>query len=301
MKRLCEGRVVIVTGAGRGIGRAHAMELARHGAKVVVNDIGAEADGRGYSSGPAAEVVEAIVRMGGDAVANGDDVADFKGARRLIDTAVETWGRLDVLVNNAGFLRDRMFVSTTEDEWDAVIRVHLRGHYAPTHHASVYWRERAKGGHPIDARIINTSSGAGLLGSVGQSAYSTAKAGIAALTLVQAAELGRYGVTANAIAPAARTRMTEAVFAQTMKKPDDGFDAMSPDNVAPLVAWLASTDAKDVTGRVFEIAGGRVSVAEGWREGPAFDRGARWDATAIGGTVRELLSRMRPPMKVYGA
>ncbi|HEY2517135.1 MAG TPA: SDR family NAD(P)-dependent oxidoreductase, partial [Polyangiaceae bacterium] len=195
MSRLCEGRVAIVTGAGRGIGRAHAMELARHGAKVVVNDIGAEADGRGYSSGPAAEVVEAIVRMGGDAVANGDDVADFKGARRLIDTAVETWGRLDVLVNNAGFLRDRMFVSTSEEEWDAVLRVHLRGHYAPAHHAAIYWREKSKAGQPIDARIINTSSGAGLLGSVGQSAYSTAKGGIAALTLVQAAELGRYGVT----------------------------------------------------------------------------------------------------------
>jgi NAD(P)-dependent dehydrogenase (short-subunit alcohol dehydrogenase family) len=301
VSRLCEGRVAIVTGAGRGIGRAHAMELARHGAKVVVNDIGAEADGRGYSSGPAAEVVEAIVRMGGDAVANGDDVADFKGARRLIDTAVETWGRLDVLVNNAGFLRDRMFVSTSEEEWDAVLRVHLRGHYAPAHHAAIYWREKSKAGQPIDARIINTSSGAGLLGSVGQSAYSTAKGGIAALTLVQAAELGRYGVTVNAIAPAARTRMTEAVFAQTMKKPDEGFDAMSPENVAPLVAWLASTDAKDVTGRVFEIAGGRVSVAEGWREGPAFDRGARWDALEIGSTVRDLIGKARPPMKVYGA
>jgi NAD(P)-dependent dehydrogenase (short-subunit alcohol dehydrogenase family) len=301
VNRLCEGRVAIVTGAGRGIGRAHAMELARHGAKVVVNDIGAEADGRGYSSGPASEVVEAIVRMGGDALANGDDVADFKGARRLIDTAVETWGRLDVLVNNAGFLRDRMFVSTSEEEWDAVIRVHLRGHYCPSHHAAVYWRERAKAKDPVDGRIINTSSGAGLLGSVGQCAYSAAKAGIAGLTLVQAAELGRYGVTANAIAPAARTRMTEAVFAQTMKKPDDGFDAMSPENVAPLVAWLASEDAKDVTGRVFEIAGGRVSVAEGWREGPAFDRGARWDATEIGATVRDLIAKGRPPMKVYGA
>jgi NAD(P)-dependent dehydrogenase (short-subunit alcohol dehydrogenase family) len=299
VSRLCEGRVVIVTGAGRGIGRAHAMELARHGAKVVVNDIGAEADGRGQSTGPAAEVVEAIVRMGGEAVANGDDIADFKGARRLIDTAVETWGRLDVLVNNAGFLRDRMFVSTSEDEWDSVIRVHLKGHYATAHHASVYWRERSKGGQPVDARIVNTSSGAGLLGSVGQSAYSAAKAGIAGLTLVQAAELGRYGVTVNAIAPAARTRMTEAVFAQTMKKPDQGFDAMSPDNIAPLVAWLASTDSKDVTGRVFEIAGGRVSVAEGWREGEASDRGARWDASEIGATVRDLIARGKPPMKVY--
>jgi NAD(P)-dependent dehydrogenase (short-subunit alcohol dehydrogenase family) len=301
VNRLCEGRVAIVTGAGRGIGRAHAMELARHGAKVVVNDIGAEADGRGYSSGPAAEVVEAIVRMGGDAVANGDDVADFKGARRLIDTAIETWGRLDVLVNNAGFLRDRMFVSTSEDEWDAVLRVHLKGHYCPSHHAAIYWRERSKAGHPVDARIINTSSGAGLLGSVGQCAYSAAKGGIATLTLVQAAELGRYGVTVNAIAPAARTRMTEAVFAQTMKKPDEGFDAMSPDNIAPLVAWLASTEAKGTTGQVFEIAGGRVSVAEGWREGPVTDRGARWDANELGPVLRDLLAKARPATKVYGS
>ena len=301
MNRLCEGRVVIVTGAGRGIGRAHAMELARHGAKVVVNDIGAEADGRGYSSGPASEVVEAIVRMGGDAIANGDDVADFKGAKRLIDSAIETWGRLDALVNNAGFLRDRMFVSTNEEEWDAVIRVHLRGHYAPAHHAAVYWRDLAKKGKPLDARLINTSSGAGLLGSVGQGTYSAAKAGIAALTLVQAAELGRYGVTANAIAPAARTRMTEEVFAKTMKKPENGFDAMSPDNVAPLVAWLASADSKGITGQVFEIAGGRISIAEGWREGPAFDRGARWEAAELGGTVRELLAKARPATKVYGS
>jgi NAD(P)-dependent dehydrogenase (short-subunit alcohol dehydrogenase family) len=239
--------------------------------------------------------------MGGEAIANGDDVADFKGARRMVDSAVETWGELHAIVNNAGFLRDRMFVSTSEEEWDAVIRVHLRGHYCATHHASVYWRERSKAGKPIDARIINTSSGAGLQGSVGQCTYSAAKAGIAALTLVQAAELGRYGVTANAIAPAARTRMTEAVFAQTMKKPEQGFDSMSPDNVAPLVAWLASAEAKGVTGQVFEIAGGRVSVAEGWREGPVLDRGERWDAREIGPAVRELLGKARPAQKVYGS
>ena len=286
VSRLCEGRVAIVTGAGRGIGRAHAIELARHGAKVVVNDLGAR--------GRRARVV---VRPGGGGrgsrSSRGGRRGDRQrrrrrrlrgGAARSIGSAIDTWGRLDVLVNNAGFVRDRMFVSTSEDEWDAVIRVHLRGHFATARHAAAYWRERAKKGNAIDARIINTSSGAGLLGSVGQCAYSAAKAGIAALTLVQAAELGRYGVTVNAIAPAARTRMTEAVFADMMKKPDaEGFDAMSPDNVAPLVAWLASADAKDVTGRVFEIAGGRVSVAEGWREGPAFDRGARWDAREIGG------------------
>ncbi len=299
--RLCEGRIVIVTGAGRGIGRAHAMEFARQGAKVVVNDIGAEANGTGRSEGPAGEVVLAIRNMGGEAVANGDDVADWKGARRLIDTAIETWGRLDVLVNNAGFLRDRMLVSTTEEDWDAVIRVHLKGHFCPSHHASVYWRERAKRGEEVDARIINTSSGAGLQGSVGQGTYSAAKAGIAALTLVQAAELRRYGVTANAIAPAARTRMTEAVFKGTMERPESGFDAMSPENVSPLVAWLGSADAMDVSGRVFEVAGGRISVAEGWSEGPVVDRGRRWDAEAVGGAVRALLAKARAPGKVYGA
>jgi NAD(P)-dependent dehydrogenase (short-subunit alcohol dehydrogenase family) len=303
VSRLCEGRVVIVTGAGRGIGRAHAMELARHGAKVVVNDIGAEADGKGYSSGPAAEVVEAIVRMGGEAIANGDDVADSKGAKRMVDSAIETWGDLHAIVNNAGFLRDRMFVSTSEEEWDAVIRVHLKGHYCAAQYAASYWRDRSKAKKPVDARIINTSSGAGLLGSVGQGTYSAAKAGIAALTLVQAAELARYGVTANAIAPAARTRMTEAVFANTMKKPerDDAFDAMSPDNIAPIVAWLASADSKDVTGQVFEVAGGKISVAEGWHEGPALDRGARWDARELGGAVRDLVKKARPASKVYGS
>ena len=299
--RLCEGRVVIVTGAGRGIGRAHAMEFARQGAKVVVNDIGAEANGVGRSTGPAGEVVDAIRAMGGEAVPNGDDVADWKGARRLIDTAVETWGRLDVLVNNAGFLRDRMLVSTSEEEWDAVIRVHLKGHFCPSHYASVYWRERAKKGDEVDARIINTSSGAGLLGSVGQGTYSAAKAGIAALTLVQAAELRRYGVTANAIAPAARTRMTEAVFAETMQKPEAGFDSMAPDNIAPLVVWLGSADAMDVSGRVFEVAGGRISVAEGWSEGPVVDRGRRWDPNEVGEAVRGLLAGAKAPSKVYGS
>ena len=301
MSGLCEGRVVIVTGAGRGIGRAHALEFARQGAKVVVNDLGAAADGRGVSSGPADEVVEAIRAAGGEAIGNGDDVADFAGAGRLVESAVKAFGRLDVLVNNAGFLRDRMFVSTSEDEWDAVIRVHLKGHYCPTRHAVTHWRERAKTGAKVDARIINTSSGAGLLGSVGQATYSTAKAGIAALTLVQAAELGRYGVTANAIAPAARTRMTEAVFAATMQRPDEGFDAMAPDNVAPLVVWLGSLESGDVTGRVFEVAGGVISVAEGWHEGPKVDRGQRWEPTEVGPAVRDLLGRAATPSKVYGS
>lgn len=301
MSKICEGRVVIVTGAGRGIGRGHALEFARQGAKVVVNDLGVELDGQGGSTGPAGEVVEAIRAAGGEAIANGEDVADWEGAGRLVKAALDTWGRLDVVVNNAGFLRDRMFMSTSEAEWDAVMRVHLKGHFCTSRHAAGYWRQQSKAGSPVDARIINTSSGAGLQGSVGQSNYSAAKAGIATLTLVQAAELGRYGVTANAIAPAARTRMTEAVFAETMKKPEEGaFDEMAPENVAPLVVWLGSAESRDVTGCVFEVEAGRISVADGWRRGPEVDKGARWEPDEIGDAVRELLAKAVPPQKVYG-
>ncbi len=299
--KLCEGRVAIVTGAGRGIGRAHAIELGRHGAKVVVNDIGVELDGRGRSGGPAHDVAAEIRARGGEAIANEDDIADWGGAENLVQTAITSFGSLDVLVNNAGFVRDRMLVSTSEEEWDAVIRVHLKGHFCVTRHAATYWRERSKGGAKNDARVINTSSGAGLQGSVGQATYSAAKAGIAALTLVEAAELGRYGVTANAIAPAARTRMTEGVFAEMMAKPESGFDKMAPENVAPLVAWLASAESRAVTGRVFEIAGGKLSVADGWREGPAIDKGARWEANEIGSCVRDLLAQAVPAQKVYGS
>jgi NAD(P)-dependent dehydrogenase (short-subunit alcohol dehydrogenase family) len=299
---ICEGRVVIVTGAGRGIGRGHALEFARQGAKVVVNDLGAESDGRGGSTGPAGEVVEAIRAMGGEAVADGADVADWAQAEALVATAVDTFGRLDVLVNNAGFLRDRMLANTSEEEWDAVIRVHLKGHFAPTRHAVAHWRERAKAGHTVDGRIINTSSGAGLMGSVGQGNYSAAKAGIAALTLVESAEFARYGVTANAIAPAARTRMTEAVFADTMAAPEPGaFDAMAPENVAPLVVWLGSTQSDGVTGRVFEVEGGKISVSDGWQHGPAFDKGARWEPDEVGAVVRDLLAEAPAPTPVYGA
>jgi len=301
MSKMCDGRVAIVTGAGRGIGRAHALELARQGARVVVNDIGVALDGQGGSQAPADEVVELIRGLGGEAVASHDDIADWDGAARLIGRAVDTWGRLDVLVNNAGFVRDRMLVSCEEQDFDAVIRVHMKGHFAPTRHAAAHWRARAKAGGPVGGRVINTSSGAGLRGSVGQAAYSAAKAGIAALTLVEAVELGRYGVTANAIAPAARTRMTETVFAEMMKAPEQGFDAMAPENVAPLVAWLASGDSQGVTGRVFEIAGGKLSVAEGWREGPVVDRGARWDAAEVGPAVRELLRGAAPVVPPYGA
>lgn len=301
MSGLCEGRVAIVTGAARGLGRAHALEFARQGARVVVNDLGVELDGSGGASGPAAEVVEEIRDLGGEAVANGDDVADWAGAERMVKTAVDHFGRLDVVVNNAGFLRDRMFFSTSEDEWDAVIRVHLKGHFCVSRHAAAYWRAQSKAGEPVDARIVNTSSGAGLQGSVGQSTYSAAKGGIASLTLVQAAELGRYGVTANAIAPAARTRMTEAVFADSMAKPDDGtFDEAAPENVSPLVVWLGSAESREVSGRVFEVKGGLIGLSDGWRDGPTLDKGARWATDEIGAAVHELVTKAQAPQKVYG-
>jgi len=300
MAGICEGRVVIVTGAGRGIGRAHALEFARQGAKVVVNDIGVELDGAGGGTGPAGEVVEAIRAAGGEAVANGSDVSDFKQAGELVKTAIDSFGGLDVVVNNAGIVRDRMFVSCSEEEWDAVIRVHLKGHFCVASNACAYWRQRVKAKEPVDARIINTSSGAGLQGSIGQSAYSAAKAGITTLTLIQAAEMGRYNITSNAIAPSARTRMTEEVFAEMMKKPEKGFDVMDPANVASLVVWLGSAESKDVTGRVFEVAGGEISVADGWRAGPKIDKGARWEPDELGAAVRDLLAKAVPPQKVYG-
>lgn len=302
MAGICEGRVVIVTGSGRGLGRAHALELAAQGARVVVNDLGCELDGTGGGTGPAGEVVAEIRSGGGEAIANGDDVADFAGAGRMVDAAIEAFAGLDAVVNNAGFVRDRMFANAAEDEWDAVVRVHLRGHFAVARHAAAYWRDQAKAGAPVDARIINTSSGAGILGSVGQAAYSAAKGGIATLTLVQAAELGRYGVTANGLCPAARTRMTEGVFTEMMATPEepDAFDAMAPENVSPLVAWLASAQSAHVTGRMFEVEGGKVGVATGWQHGPTIDKGARWDATELGAVVDDLLARAPVAAPVYG-
>ncbi|MDX3660257.1 SDR family oxidoreductase [Streptomyces sp. ID05-26A] len=281
-------RVVIVTGAGRGIGRAHALAFGATGARVVVNDL---------SAAVAGEVAEQI---GPRAIVNTDDVGTWSGAQRLVETAVSEFGGLDVLVNNAGIVRDRMVVGCSEDEWDEVVRVHLKGHFATLHHAAAHWRAVHKAGGAVSGRVINTSSGAGLFGSVGQANYSAAKAGIASLTLVAAAELARYGVTVNAIAPAARTRMTEATFADMMAAPEDGFDAMAPENVSPLVVWLGSEEAGDVTGRMFEVDGGRVCVVHGWQRGPEIDKGARWSPDELGSVVRKLVADDHPT-PVYGA
>ncbi|MFE1596456.1 SDR family oxidoreductase [Nocardia sp. NPDC058705] len=298
---ICAGRTVIVTGAGRGIGRAHALAFAAAGARVVVNDVGTALDGAATTETPAQQVVDEIVAAGGEAVANYDDVADWEGAHRLIHQAIDTFGGLDVLVNNAGFVRDRMLVNLGEEEWDAVVRVHLKGHFATMRHAAEYWRAESKAGRPVDARVINTSSGAGLQGSVGQGNYGAAKAGIAGLTLTASAEFGRYGVTVNAIAPAARTRMTETVFADTMAAPDAGFDAMAPENISPLVVWLGSTESAGVTGRMFEVEGGKVALAQGWLHGTPVDRGARWNPAELGPVVKELIEKSTPPEPVYGA
>ncbi|MEV8306082.1 SDR family oxidoreductase [Streptomyces flavidovirens] len=300
---ICAGRVVAVTGAGRGLGRAHALAFAAEGAQVVVNDLGAGPDGAGASAGPAQRVVEEIAAAGGQAVAHGGDIATAGGAASLVATAVETFGRLDTLVNNAGFLRDRMLVNLDEDDWDAVVRVHLKGHFLPLKYAAAHWRAQAKAGREVAARVVNTSSGAGLLGSVGQGSYSAAKAGIVGLTLVAAQELGPYGVQVNAIAPAARTRMTEQTFAETMASPgaDGEFDAMAPENVSPLVVWLGSAASAGVTGRVFEAEAGRITVMEGWRPGPTADKGARWTPAEAGGAAARLLVESATPGRVYGA
>ncbi len=300
MSGICEGRVVIVTGAGGGLGREHARAFAAEGAKVLVNDLGVSNHGEGGSAGPAESVAEEIRAAGGEAVANTESVSDFAAGKRMVEQALDTFGRLDVVVNNAGFLRDRMFVSTSEEEWDAVIDVHLKGHFCVTRHAAEYWRKQSKAGESVDARIINTSSGAGLQGSVGQATYSAAKAGIAALTLVQAAELRRYGVTANAIAPAARTRMTEAIFTDMVKPEDGSFDENDPANVSPLVVWLGSPESRDVSGRVFEVKGGLIGVSDGWRDGPTFDKHARWAPDEIGAKVAELIAKAPEPQKVFG-
>ncbi|ULX50967.1 short-chain dehydrogenase [Cupriavidus taiwanensis] len=289
---ICDGRTVIITGAGGGLGRAYALAFGAEGANVVVNDIRRDA----------AEAVCAEIRAaGGSALASDDDITQLATAQRIIDAAVEAYGEVHVLVNNAGICRDRMFVSLTEADWDDVMRVHLRGHFCLANLLARRWRDAAKAGHGVDARIINTSSGAGLQGSVGQSNYAAAKAGIAALTLVQAAELGRYGITANALAPAARTGMTADVFADMMKAPESGFDYYDPANVAPLVVWLGSAESAQVNGRMIEAAGGMVSVADGWRTGPKADKGGRWQPAEVGAAVAGLLAQAQPPQAVYGS
>ncbi len=290
MGKLCEGRVCIVTGAARGIGREHALMLASQGAKVVVNDLGGEVDGTGASLEPAKEVVAEIADMGGEAVPNGDDVSDWAGAERLINTAIETYGDLHVLVNNAGILRDRMLVNMTEEEWDAVIKVHLKGTFAPSHWASAYWRDQAKAGAAVDARIISTTSVSGIYGNAGQTNYGAAKMGIAGFTIIASRELGRYGVTVNAIAPAALTRMTRDLY-QGGALGDGEEEALSPRWIAPLCTWLASVESAGVTGRVFEASGSMLAVAEGWHRGPVTDAVA--EPEAVGEIVADLLAKAR--------
>jgi NAD(P)-dependent dehydrogenase (short-subunit alcohol dehydrogenase family) len=283
-----QGKVAIVTGAGRGIGREHALALARAGANVVVNDLGASLAGEGRDEGPAQDVVREIEALGGEAAANGDNVADFAGAKRLLDRAIESFGRLDILVNNAGILRDRMLVNMEEHEWDAVIEVHLKGHFAPTHHAAAYWRERTKAGEDVRARVINTSSPSGVFGNVGQANYGAAKAGIVGFTLIAAQELQRYGVTVNAIAPNARTRMTEAAFG-AIPTPEDGFDPADPANNSPIVVALCGDQAQNITGQVFFVYGGAVNMLTGWQSGELFHADARWDADALLAELRDRL------------
>ncbi|WP_168791367.1 SDR family oxidoreductase [Paraburkholderia aromaticivorans] len=289
---ICNGRTVIITGAGGGLGREYALAYAAEGAAVVVNDIRHDA---------AQAVCDEVAQAGGRALANADDITRIDTAQRIVDAAHEAFGEIHVLVNNAGICRDRMFASMSEDDWDDVMRVHLRGHFCLAQWLAREWREASKAGAAVDARIINTSSGAGLQGSIGQANYGAAKAAIAALTLMQAAELQRYGIRVNALAPAARTSMTEGVFADMMKKPADGFDYFDPANVAPLVVWLGSEQSRDVTGQVFEAAGGMIAVAEGWRTGPRIDHGARWNVAEIGGAVAALVARREPAQRVYGS
>ena len=297
---ICEGRVVIVTGGARGLGPPPRLAFVAEGARGVVNDIGVELDGSGGGTGPAGELVEQIRGMGGEAIANGADVADWAQAKAMIDQAVDAFGRLDVVVNNAGVVRDRMFVNATEEEFDFVTRVHLKGYFAVARHAAAHWRDRSKAGETVDARIINTSSGAGLQGSVGQAVYGAAKGAMATLTLVQAAELGRYGITANAIAPSARTRMTEEIFTDLAAPGEGGFDVGSPENVSPLVVWLGSPESRDVTGRVFEVKGGRIAVSDGWRDDAEVDKGSRWSPDEVGAAVHQILSKAPAPQKCYG-
>ncbi|MCY3633216.1 MAG: SDR family oxidoreductase [bacterium] len=298
MAGIADGRAVVITGAARGLGRAHALGFAAEGARVLVNDLGVDRDGSGGASEPAQEVVAEIRALGGTAEANAADVADWDQAEAMIAQAIDTWGSIDTLVCNAGFLRDRMLANMSEPEWDAIMRVHLKGHFAPARHAVAHWRDRSKAGEDVRGRLINTSSGAGLLGSIGQGNYAAAKAGVAALTIQQAAEWGRYGVAVNAIAPDARTRMTAGIMYE--EEAPEGWDEKDPANASPLVVWLGS-DACDVTGRVFEIAGGALNVCDGWQHGHVVDVGRKYAAAEIGEAVHTSIAGSPDPAPVYGA
>ena len=295
MSGICEGRIAVITGAGRGIGREHALELARQGAAVVVNDLGGSPDGTGADASAAQAVADEITAAGGKAVANVDDVSDWGGAERLIGQAIEAFGGLDVLVNNAGILRDRTIATMSEQEWDAVIRVHLRGTIAPTRFAAAYWRDKAKRtGQPTSARLINTTSASGIYGNFGQSNYGAAKGGIASFTIIAAKELARYGATANAVAPAARTRLTEALM------PAEYASNLGPEHISPLVAWLASSESGEITGRVFDVMGGRIGVAESWRLGPEAAKDGGWDAAELGSVIPGLVAKAAPNVDMTG-
>jgi NAD(P)-dependent dehydrogenase (short-subunit alcohol dehydrogenase family) len=283
---LLDGKVAIVTGAGRGIGREHALALANEGAKELVNDLGGSAAGEGSDQTPAQQVADEIASAGGEAAANYDNVADFQGAENMVGQAVEQFGKLDILVNNAGILRDRMLVNLTEDEWDAVINVHLKGHYAPTRHAAAYWRAQSKEGNQVAGRVINTASPSGVFGNVGQTNYGAAKAGIAAFTVIAAQELARYGVTVNCLAPNARTRMTDDIFA-SVPAPEGNYDPLSPDNISPIVVALASDDAASITGQVFFVYGPAINVLKPWDSGTLIKQEGKWDPTDLVGKLKE--------------
>ncbi|MGE0421850.1 MAG: SDR family oxidoreductase [Reyranellaceae bacterium] len=288
MARLCEGRVALVTGAARGVGREHALLLAKHGAKVVVNDLGGERDGKGADLTPAQQVVQEIKAMGGEAVVNGDDVSDWNGAKRMVDQAISTFGKLDVVLSNAGILRDRMLTNMTEEEWDGVIKVHLKGTFAPARHACAYWRDKFKEtGQPVNGRLITTTSVSGIYGNVGQTNYGAAKAGIAAFTVIAAREMRRYGVTSNSISPSAYTRMTADL---RQYSPED-LEKRDPKWVAPIAVWLASEESGDITGRVFQAGSGQIAVAEGWHKGPTIPQVA--DPTTLGPIVKDMVAKAR--------
>ena len=300
MSGLCDGRVVVITGAGNGIGRSHALLFAKEGAKVVVNDIGVSRDGTGVDAGPAQQVVDEIKAAGGEAIAHTDDISTWDGAKSLIQLAIDTLGTIDVVVNNAGILRDRMMVNMTESEWDAVIKVHLKGTFGPAHFAAEYWRDKSKAGEAVDARIINTTSPSGIFGNVGQANYGAAKAGIAAFTVITSQELSRYGVTVNAIAPTAFTRMTEDLGMMSGLT-DEQKEALGPDSISPLVVWLGSPESANVTGRVFGVFGPKISVAEGWVYGPSSDNGEVLSAGELGEVIPGLVAQALPNASMLGS